>query len=70
MDKQTEANQLLHIETNPVKIVYLNHVMLEGNMKQIIQLEKQLAKITKDFNEAQMIQCIKLCNGTLKMDDI
>ena len=60
----------MKIEKNPVRIAYLNHIMIDSYAKAIRQMKKDNKHIVNLFDDKQLEQYLLLCSGTIKFSDI
>lgn len=61
---------MMKIETNPVKLAYYDHLMMEDCAKRYIECSKSIAKRTAKFTDIQMAQYLHLIDGTLKLSQV
>ena len=64
------ANLMMKIETNPVKVAYLNHIMIDSYTKAIKQMEKDNKHIVNLFTDKQLEQYLLLCSSAIKLSDL
>lgn len=61
---------MITIEKNPVKKAYFEYIMLGKALQDCWEHGKNIERLTRDFTDKQMMQYIKLCNGTLNIDEV